>query len=120
MLTRKKSKKAFRKLAQQYHPDKNPGDKTAEAQVQRTSTRPTPCSSDPDKRAKYDKFGSQWEQYERAGGRPEDFDWGNCGGGRVARAAGGGYAAHPSRRRSSSRCLAVWAAAVARWLLELL
>lgn len=75
----KEIKKAFRKLAQQVHPDKNPGDKSAEARFKEINEAYT-VLSDPDKRAKYDKFGAQWEQYERAGGRPEDFDWGGMGG----------------------------------------
>ncbi len=75
----KEIKKAFRKLAQQYHPDKNPGDKSAEARFKEINEAYT-VLSDPDKRAKYDKFGAQWEQYERAGGRPEDFNWGGMGG----------------------------------------
>ncbi len=72
----KEIKKAFRKLAQQYHPDKNPGDKTAEAKFKEVNEAYT-VLSDPDKRSKYDRFGAQWEQYERAGGRAEDFDWGS-------------------------------------------
>ena len=71
----KQIKRAFRKLAQQYHPDKNPGDKQAEAKFKEVNEAYT-VLSDPEKRSKYDRFGSQWEQYERAGGRPEDFDWG--------------------------------------------
>ena len=31
--------------------------------------------SDPEKRKKYDQFGSQWQQYSQTGGRPEDFNW---------------------------------------------
>jgi curved DNA-binding protein len=71
----KEIKKAFRKLAQQYHPDKNPGDKAAEAKFKEINEAYT-VLSDPDKRSKYDRFGAQWEQYERGGGRAEDFDWG--------------------------------------------
>jgi curved DNA-binding protein len=70
----KEIKKAFRKLAQQYHPDKNPGDKAAEAKFKEINEAYT-VLSDPDKRSKYDRFGAQWEQYARGGGRAEDFDW---------------------------------------------
>ena len=82
----KEIKKAFRKLAQQYHPDRNPGDKSAEAKFKEINEAYT-VLSDADKRGKYDKFGSQWEQYSRAGGQPQDFDWSQWGGGR---APGGG------------------------------
>jgi curved DNA-binding protein len=70
----KEIKKAFRKLAQQYHPDKNPGDKAAEARFKEINEAYT-VLSDADKRSKYDRLGAQWEQYERGGGRAEDFDW---------------------------------------------
>lgn len=85
----KEIKKAFRKLAQQYHPDKNPGDKQAEARFKEINEAYT-VLSDSDKRSKYDRFGSQWEQYSRAGGRPEDFDWSNWAGG-AAGSPGGSY-----------------------------
>ncbi len=75
----KEIKRAFRKLAQQYHPDKNPGDKEAERKFKEVNEANT-VLSDPEKRSKYDRFGSQWEQYTRAGGRPEDFNWGGVGG----------------------------------------
>jgi curved DNA-binding protein len=71
----KELKRAFRKLAQKYHPDKNPGDKAAEAKFKEINEAYT-VLSDADKRSKYDRFGAQWEQYERGGGRAEDFDWG--------------------------------------------
>lgn len=60
----KEIKKAFRKLAQQYHPDKNPGDAAAEQKFKEINEAYT-VLSDADKRAKYDRFGSQWEQYGR-------------------------------------------------------
>lgn len=72
----KEIKRAFRKLAQKYHPDKNPGDADAEARFKEINEAYT-VLSDPDKRSKYDRFGAQWEQYARAGGNAEDFDWGS-------------------------------------------
>ena len=67
-------KKAYRKLARQYHPDVNPDDPKAEEKFKEINEA-YQVLSDEDKRKKYDQFGSQWKQYQRTGGRPEDFDW---------------------------------------------
>jgi len=83
--TEKEIKKAYRKLAQKYHPDKNPGNKASEEKF-KDINEAYEVLSDADKRGKYDQFGAQWQQFERAGGRPEDFNWGQWaapGGGRT-------------------------------------
>lgn len=64
-------KKAYRKLARQYHPDVNSGDPQAEQKFKEVNEAYT-VLSDIEKRQIYDRFGSQWQQYERAG---KSFDW---------------------------------------------
>ena len=49
-------KKAYRKKAIQYHPDKNPGDKVAEEKF-KEAAEAYEVLSDKDKRARYDQFG---------------------------------------------------------------
>ncbi len=51
-------KKAYRKVAMQYHPDRNPGDKSAEDKF-KEAAEAYEVLSDADKRAKYDRFGHQ-------------------------------------------------------------
>ncbi|HNK89189.1 MAG TPA: DnaJ domain-containing protein, partial [Chitinophagales bacterium] len=51
-------KKAYRKLAVQYHPDKNPGDKAAEEKF-KEAAEAYDILSNADKKAKYDRFGHQ-------------------------------------------------------------
>lgn len=77
-------KKAYRKLAVKYHPDKNPGDKVAENKF-KEANEANEVLSKPDKRKQYDELGENWQSYQQAGG------YANQGGGRPGgrRSSGG-------------------------------
>ncbi len=99
-------KKAFRKLAKQYHPDLNPGDKEAEAKFKEVNEA-YEVLSDKDKRARYDQFGHAGVDPSygagAAGGSPfgQDIDLGDIfnsffGG------FGGGARSNPNAPRKGS------------------
>ena len=64
-------KSAFRKLAMQYHPDRNPGDATAEVKFKEVNAA-YECLKDPQKRAAYDRYGHA--AFENGGAGPAGFN----------------------------------------------
>jgi molecular chaperone DnaJ len=70
-------KKAYRKLAAQYHPDKNAGDKSAEEKFKEVQNA-YDTLSDAEKRKQYDTFGGDGRA---RGFDPRNFDFGNAGAG---------------------------------------
>jgi len=65
-------KKAFRKLALKHHPDKNPGDKAAEAHFKEINEAYS-VLGDPEKRRAYDRFG-----HDAVSGAGAGFGWPPC------------------------------------------
>ena len=105
-------KKSYRRLAIKYHPDKNPGDKTAEEKFKELSEAYEILST-PEKRAAYDQYGhAAFDPRARArggggggggsGGFHDPFDifrevFGGAGGGSIFENIFGGQQADPSQ-----------------------
>jgi curved DNA-binding protein len=66
----KEIKRVYRQLALKFHPDKNPGSEEKFKEINEAYE----VLGDPEKRAKYDRLGSSYRAWERAGG-PGGFDW---------------------------------------------
>jgi len=71
--TKEDIKKTYRKLAMKYHPDRNPGDKSAEEKFKEINEAYQVLSND-EQRQRYDQLGSSYSQWQQSGARG-DFNW---------------------------------------------
>ncbi|HLE15944.1 MAG TPA: J domain-containing protein [Anaerolineales bacterium] len=67
-------KRAYRKLALLYHPDRNAGDKQAEEKFKEINEA-YQVLSDSEKRARYEELGESYSRWQQRGGAPGGFDW---------------------------------------------
>jgi curved DNA-binding protein len=74
-------KKAFRKLALKYHPDKNPGNKEAEEKFKNINEA-NQVLGDPEKRKKYDELGENWNYFDQSGRQQQGNPFSGQGGSR--------------------------------------
>lgn len=82
-------KSAFRKLALQFHPDRNPGNKQAEEKFKEINEA-YEVLSDKGKRSRYDQLGDSYSRWQQHGGAPGNFNWNEWTGSQGAPAGGGG------------------------------
>ena len=93
-------KKAYRKLVKQYHPDAHPGDKDIEEKFKKINAAYS-VLSDPDKRARYDQFGTTDSNSNPFGGMG-GVDFGDLFGDLISQAFGGGFGGFGSSRRNTN------------------
>lgn len=67
-------RRAYRKLAMQYHPDRNPDDKQAEEHFKEINEA-YQVLNDPKKRSHYDRVGSAYSNWQQRGAPSGGFDW---------------------------------------------
>lgn len=88
-IPQKDVREAYRKRAKQFHPDLHPNDPKAKAKFQALNEA-YDVISDPEKRAKYDRYGEQWKNADAFGG-----GFGGTGGGNPFGGFGGGGGHNP-------------------------
>jgi molecular chaperone DnaJ len=98
-------KKAYRKLAKQYHPDMNPDDKNAEQKFKEVNEAYS-VLSDPEKRSRYDQYGHQGVDPNFGAGGGFSGDFGNIDLGNIFDSffgGGFGFGGGQSRRNAPQR-----------------
>jgi len=72
--SKKDIQQTYRQLARKYHPDVNPGNKETEEKFKAINEAYQVLSNE-EQRKKFDTLRSQYQEWQKSGGRQQDFDW---------------------------------------------